>query len=90
MVKNLLANTGDRDSVPGLGRSPGGGSLLPWRRVRQPTPVLLPAESHGQSSPAGYGPLGSERGEGHQVPEKHTYTQPTDNAVTISDEQLRD
>ena len=86
VVKNLLANTGDirdRNSAPGLGRSPGGG-------LRQPTPVLLPAESHGHKSPEGYSPLGSERGEGHQVPEKHTYTQPVDNAVTISGEQLRD
>ena len=42
MIKNSPANAGDiRDagSIPGLGRSPGGG---------QPTPVLLPGESHGQ------------------------------------------
>ena len=32
---------------PGLGRSPRGG---------QPTPVLLPGESHGQGSLAGYSP----------------------------------
>ena len=54
MVKNLPANAGDmRDegSVPGLGRSPGGGA---W----QPTPVVLPGESHGQRSQAGYSPWG--------------------------------
>ena len=28
---------------------------IPWRRARQPTPVLLPGESHGQRSLAGYG-----------------------------------
>ena len=28
---------------------------IPWRRARQPTPVLLPRESHGQRSLAGYG-----------------------------------
>ena len=30
---------------------------IPWRRrARQPTPVFLPAESHGQRSLAGYSP----------------------------------
>ena len=28
---------------------------IPWRRERQPTPVFLPGESHGQRSPVGYG-----------------------------------
>ena len=27
---------------------------IPWRRVRQPTPVFLPGESHGQRSLVGY------------------------------------
>jgi len=31
---------------------------LPWRRAWQPTPVLLPGESHGQRSLVGYSPLG--------------------------------
>ena len=35
MVKNLPSNAGDRGSIPGLGRSPGGGngahsSILAW------------------------------------------------------------
>ena len=29
-----------------------------WRRAWQPTPVLLPGESHGQTSLADYGPWG--------------------------------
>ena len=29
---------------------------IPWRRARQPTPVLLPGESHGQRSLAGCSP----------------------------------
>ena len=29
---------------------------IPWRRVWQPTPVLLPGESHGQRRLAGYSP----------------------------------
>ena len=40
MVKNLPANAGDRRE-PWVGK-------IPWRREWQPTPVLLPGESHGQ------------------------------------------
>ena len=29
---------------------------IPWRRAWQPTSVLLPRESHGQKSLAGYSP----------------------------------
>ena len=49
VVKNLPANAGDvRDmgSIPGLGRSPGGGHGNPY-------PVFLPGESHGWRSLAG-------------------------------------
>ena len=31
---------------------------IPWRRKWQPTPVLLPAESHGWRSLVGYSPWG--------------------------------
>ena len=54
MVKNLLANAGDPGSIPGTGRSPGGGS-------GQPPPVILPGKSHGQRSLAGYSPWGHKR-----------------------------
>ena len=33
---------------------------IPWRRARQPTPVVLPGESHAQRSLAGYSPDGKE------------------------------
>ena len=33
---------------------------IPWRRKWQPTPVFLPAESHGQRNLAGYSPWGSK------------------------------
>ena len=38
MVKNLPANAGDLGSIPGLGRSPGGGNdnLLPYSCLRNP------------------------------------------------------
>ena len=32
--------------------------MIPWRRARQPAPVFLPGESHGQRSLAGYSPWG--------------------------------
>ena len=35
--------------------------LLFWRREWQPTPVLLPGESHGQRSLVGYSPLGRKK-----------------------------
>ena len=53
VVKNPPAKAGDaRDmgSIPGLGRSPGGGILA--------TPVFLSGKSHGQRSLAGYSPWG--------------------------------
>ena len=31
---------------------------IPWRKAWQPTPVLLPGESHGQRSMEGYSPWG--------------------------------
>ena len=33
---------------------------MPWRRAWQPTPVFLPGEAHGHSSPAGCSPWGRE------------------------------
>ena len=53
MVKNLPVNAGDvRDtgSIPGSGRSPGGGNGNP------PTVVFLLVESHGQRSLVVYSP----------------------------------
>ena len=54
MVKNPTANAGDiRDtgSIPGLGRSPGGGHGNPFRCSCLENP-------HGQRSLAGYSPQG--------------------------------
>ena len=53
-LKNLPANArATRD----VGLSPGS-RKIPWRKKWQPTPVLLPGESHGQRSLAGYSPWG--------------------------------
>ena len=52
VVQNPPAGAGgvkDMGLIPGLGRSPRGG---------QPSPLFLPAESHGQKSLAGYSPWG--------------------------------
>ena len=50
-VKASAWNAGDPGSISGLGRSPGEGK---W----QPTPVLLPGESHGGRRLVGYSPWG--------------------------------
>ena len=50
-VKNPPADAGDLGSIPGFGRSPGGGK---W----QPTLLYLPEKSHGQRSLEGYSPKG--------------------------------
>ena len=42
------------------------GQVGPWRRKWQPTPVLLPGESHGQSSLVGYSPW-CHKQEGHNL-----------------------
>ena len=56
MVKSLPANAGDlRDTqVQSLGWKD------PLNRKWQPTPVLLPGESHGQRSLVGYSPEGQK------------------------------
>ena len=51
MVKNPAANTGDTETeVQSLGWKD------PLVEDRQPTPVFVPGESHGQKSLVGYSP----------------------------------
>ena len=57
VVRNPSAKAGDirnTGSVPGSGRSPGGGMALLWHN--NGTPLFLPGESHGQGSLLGYSP----------------------------------
>ena len=49
MVKNPPTSAGDVGFNPWVGK-------IPWRKKRQPTPVFLPGESHGQRSLVGYSP----------------------------------
>ena len=51
--KESACNAGDLSLIPGFD-SWVGKNL--WRRKWQPTPVLLPGESHGQRSLVGYSP----------------------------------
>ena len=44
---------------------------IPWRRTWQPTPVFLPAKSHGQRKLAGHGPWDHKRA-GHNLATKPT------------------
>ena len=61
-VKASAWNEGDLGSIPGSGR-------FPWRRKWQPTPVLLPGESHGGRSLVGYSPWGCK--ESHTIERLH-------------------
>ena len=46
---------------------------VPWRRARQPTPVFLPGESHGQRSLEGYGPQGCPELDTTEATYTHTW-----------------
>ena len=63
--KESACNVGDTGSIPGSGRSPGGGK---W----PPTPVL-PGKPHGQRSLAGYNPQGCEESDTIEVTEHADY-----------------
>ena len=52
--KNLPAMVGDLGLIPWVRK-------IPWRRKWQPTPIILPGESHGQRNLVGYNPSGRER-----------------------------
>ena len=49
--KESASNGGDSSSIPGLGRSPGGGH-------GKPTPVFLPGEATWTEGPGGHSPWG--------------------------------
>ena len=53
VVKKLSSSEGDRR----CGFDPWV-RKIPWRRAWKPPPVLIPGESHGQKSLAGYSPQG--------------------------------
>ena len=62
VVKNLPANVGDTGSI----------RKIPWRRKSQPTLVLLPGKSHGQSCLVGYSPW--DHRVGHNWAHIHIHT----------------
>ena len=45
---------------------------IPWRRARQPTPVFLPGEPHGQRSLADYSPQGCKESDTTEELSMHT------------------
>ena len=55
-VKASASNTGDLDSIPGLGRSPGEGNGNPLQYSCLENP--MDGESHGRKSLVGYSPWG--------------------------------
>ena len=58
--KESAWNAGDLGSVPGSGRSPGGGNGL--------TPVFWPGDSQGQRSLEGYSPWGHKESDTTERP----------------------
>ena len=52
MVKNLLANEGNKEMWVGK---------IPWSRKWQPTPVFLPRKFHGQKEPGKLQYMGLQR-----------------------------
>ena len=52
VVKKLPAKAGDMRDL----------GMISWRRARQPSPVFLPGECHGQKSLVGYSPQGHRVG----------------------------
>ena len=70
--KESACNAG---ATGGVGLIPGSGKI-PWRRKWQPTPVVLPGESHGQRSLAGcslQGPTELDSTEATQHERTHGY-----------------
>ena len=65
VVKNLPANAGDTDLIPGSGRFLG-------RRKWKPTPVFFPGEYHGQRSLVGYSPRGCKESNVTELLSTHT------------------
>ena len=63
--KESACNAGDTGSVSSI---PAG--KIPWRRKWQPTPVFLPAKSHGQRSPTGYSSWGRQEADNTEVTEQ--------------------
>ena len=76
-VKNLPANAGDARDV---GSIAGWGREDPPEKEMDPTPVLLPGETHGQRSLSGYSPWGckerdmTEQLSTHTCAHMHTHT----------------
>ena len=69
MLKNPPAHAEDMSDTSSIPRS----GRFPWRRAWQPTPVLLPGESHGQRSLGGYSPRGHKESDRTEVT-KHAHT----------------
>ena len=68
LVNSLPASAGDlrHGFGPWVGK-------IPWKKARQPTPVFLPEELHGQRSLAGDSPRGRQ-GSDRTEPTKHVRT----------------
>ena len=63
--------------------------MIYWRRARQPTPVFLPGEFHGQRNLAGYSPWGHKESDMTEAI-WHDYTdRRTENKVIIGKRRVK-
>ena len=73
VVRSLPASAGDinrREFDPWFRK-------IPWRRKWQPTPIVLPGESHGQKSLVGYSPWGLKEWDTTEATGMHAQTHDT-------------
>ena len=68
VVKNPPANAGD---VRDTGSFHPWVRKIPWKRARQPTPVFMPGESHGQRHLADNSPWGCQESDTTEVSPHH-------------------
>ena len=64
VVKNLSVNAEQKTWV----------WKIPWRKAKQPSPLFLPGETHGQLSVAGYGAQGHKELDMTEATYTHTHT----------------
>ena len=63
VVKNLSVNAEQKTWV----------WKIPWRKAKQPSPLFLPGETHGQLSVAGYGAQGHKELDMTEATYTHTH-----------------
>ena len=63
--------------------------MIYWRRARQPTPVFLPGEFHGQRNLAGYSPWGHKESDMTEAIWHDCTDRRTENKVIIGKRRVK-